>query len=48
MAIEVSQKEETFGGGKNGGVKGVGSAIRLRRANREGVHIKKKKVRRSC
>ena len=34
MAIEVPQNEEISGGGKNGGRKGVGSAIRRRRANR--------------
>ena len=34
MAIEVPQNEEFFGGGKNGGRKGVGSAIRRRRAMR--------------
>ena len=28
MAIEVPQNEEIFGGGKNGGRKGVDSAIR--------------------
>ena len=28
MAIEVLQNEEISGGGKNGGRKGVGSAIR--------------------
>ena len=34
MAVEVPQNEEISGGGKNGGRKGVGSAIRRRRANR--------------
>ena len=34
MAIEFPQKEEISGGGKNGGRKGIGSAIRRRRANR--------------
>ena len=43
MAIEVPQNEEISGGGKNGGRKEVGSAIRRRRANREGVHVKKRK-----
>ena len=42
MAIEVPQNEEIFGGGKNGGRKGVGSAIRWGGANRESVHIKKR------
>ena len=34
MAIEVPQNEEISGGGKNGGRKGVSSAIRQRGANR--------------
>ena len=34
MAIEVPQNEEISGGGKNGGKKGVGSAIRWEGANR--------------
>ena len=34
MAIEVPQNKEISGGGKNGGRKGVGSAIRLGKANR--------------
>ena len=34
MAIEVSQNEEISGGGKNGGRKGIGSAIRWGGANR--------------
>ena len=44
MAIEVPQNEEISGGGKNGGRKGVGFAIRWRGANKGGggVHIKKK------
>ena len=33
MAIEVHQNEEISGGGNNGGIKGIGSAIRRRRAN---------------
>ena len=33
MVVEVSQNEEISGRGKNGGRKGVGSAIRRRRAN---------------
>ena len=41
MAIEVAQNEEISGGGKNGGRKRVGSAIRWRRANEGSVHIKK-------
>ena len=41
MAIEVPQNEEISRGEKNGGRKGVGSAIRRRGANRRGVHIKK-------
>ena len=42
MAIEVLQNEEiNSGGGKNGGRKGVGSAIRRTRANRVSAHIKK-------
>ena len=35
MAIEVPKNEEISGGGKNGGRKGVGSAIRWRKVNRE-------------
>ena len=42
MAIEVPQNKEISGGGKNGGRKGVGSVIRRGRANRVGVHIKKR------
>ena len=34
MAIEVPQNKEISGGGKNGGKKGVGSAIRWGGANR--------------
>ena len=34
MAIEVPQNEELSGGGKNGGRKGVSSAIRWRGAKR--------------
>ena len=34
MAIEVPQNEEITLGGKNGGKKGVGSAIRRRGTNR--------------
>ena len=45
MAIEVPQNEQICGGGKNGMRKGVGSAIRRRRPNRECVHIKKRERR---
>ena len=41
MAIEVPQNEEISEEDKNGGRKGVGSAIRRRRTNRGSVHIKK-------
>ena len=34
MAIEVPRNKEISGGGKNGGRKGVSSAIRRRGANR--------------
>ena len=37
MAIEFPQNEKIFGG-KNGGRKGVGSAIRRRRANRGSIN----------
>ena len=40
MAIEISHSEEISGGGKNGGRKGVGSAIFQRRANRGSINIK--------
>ena len=40
MAIEVPQNEEISGGRKSGGRKGVGSAIRRRRANRGSIHIR--------
>ena len=36
MAIEVPQNEEIYGGGKNGGRKEVGFAIRLGGANNGG------------
>ena len=42
MAIEVPKNEEISGGGKDGGRKGVGSAIRWREANRGGIHIEKR------
>ena len=41
MAIEVTQNEEISGGGKDGGRKGIGSAIRWVGTNKGGVHIKK-------
>ena len=34
MAVEVPQNKEISGGGKNGGRKGIGSAIRSGRANK--------------
>ena len=40
MSVEVPQNEEISGGGKNGGRKGVGSAVRQRRADRWSVNIK--------
>ena len=42
MAIEVPQNEEISGGGKNGGRKGVGSAIRQGGANKGSIHIEKR------
>ena len=42
MVIEVPQNEEISGGGKNGGRKGVGSAIHWGKANRGSIHIKKR------
>ena len=42
MAIEVPQNKKNCGGGKNGGRKGIGSAIRPRRANRGSIDIKKR------
>ena len=42
MAIEVPQNEEISGGGKNGGRKGVGSAICRRGANKRSIQIKKR------
>ena len=41
MAIEVPQNEEISGGGKDGGRKGVGSAIRWGGANRGAYTLKK-------
>ena len=43
MAIEVPLNEEISGGGKNGGVEGVGFAIRQKRANRRSMNIKERK-----
>ena len=40
MVIEFPQNEEISGGRKNGGRKGVGSAICRRRVNRESINIK--------
>ena len=41
MAIEVPKNEEISGGGKNGGRKGVGSAIRWGGANRGAYTLRK-------
>ena len=41
MAVEVPQNEKTFGGGKNGRRKAVGSAIHQGGANRGRICIKK-------
>ena len=41
MAIEVLQNEGISGGGKNGGTKGISSAICRKRANRGSISIKK-------
>ena len=43
MAIEFPQNEEISGEGKNRERKGVGSAIRRRRANRGSVNIEKRR-----
>ena len=40
MTDEVPQNEDISGGVKNRGKKGVGFAIRQRRANKEGINIK--------
>ena len=49
MKIEVPQNKEISGGEKIGKRKGIGSAIRRRRAKRGGgVHIKKRERERSC
>ena len=42
MAIEVPKNEEISGGGKDGGRKGIGSAIRWVGANMGGLHIEKR------
>ena len=41
MAIEVSQNEEISGGGKIGGRKGVGFAVRWEGANRGAYTLRK-------
>ena len=41
MAVEVPQNQEVFEGRENGGGRGVGFAIRRRRANR-GINIKER------
>ena len=41
MAIEVRQNNKISGGGKNGGRKEIGSALRRRRLNRGSINIKK-------
>ena len=43
MVIEVAQKEEMSGGGKNGEGKGFGFAICRKRANRGSLNIKERK-----
>ena len=40
MAIDVSQNKEISGGVKDGGRKGIGSAIRRRRANSWSINTK--------
>ena len=47
MAIEVPQNEEIFGGGKDGGRKGVSFAIRRGGANK-GAYTLRKSASRSC
>ena len=42
MAIEIPQNEENSGGGKSGRGKGVGSAIRRRRAKWRSINVKKR------
>ena len=41
MAVEVPKNEEISGGGKDGGTKGVGSAIRWGGANRGANTLRK-------
>ena len=41
MAIDVSQNKEISGGVKNVGRKGIGSAIRRKRANSWSINTKK-------
>ena len=41
MVIDVPQNKEISGGGKNGGRKEVGSAIRQRKANRGSINMRK-------
>ena len=41
MAIEVPQNKQISGGGKNGGKKGIGSAIRWGGANRGAYTLRK-------
>ena len=41
MAVEVPKNEEISGGGKDGGKKGVGSAIRWGGANRGAYTLRK-------
>ena len=40
MAIVVPENKEIFGGGNDGGRKGLGFAIRRRRAKRGSINIK--------
>ena len=47
IAVEIPQNKEISGGGKNGGRKGVGSAIRRGKANRGHTH-EEMRARRSC
>ena len=42
MAVKVPQNEEISGGWKNGGRKGVGSALCQKRANKGTVYVKKR------
>ena len=42
MAVKVLQKKEISEGGKNEERKGVGSAIRRRKANRKSINIKER------